>query len=524
MLSGGEALEALAVGRASSVLAALARRMPSVAHRARRDQVEDCPLIDIVVGDELLVFPHEICPVDGSVIAGHGWMDEAYLTGEPFRVPKAPGASVLSGAVNGDAALTIRAEKRAEDSRYAKIMTVMRETEQRRPRMRRLADQLGAWYTPLAVALALAAWSWSGDPRRFLGVLVVATPCPLLIAIPVAILGAVSLSAKRGIIVRDPAVLEMLRECRVAIFDKTGTLTYGRPVLTGTQALSGISPLEILQYAAALERYSRHPLALAITDAAQQISGQIPAADNVHEQPGQGIHGHVAGRSVRVTGRKNLLAESPDLVETLPAAIGGLECVVLLDDQPAGVLCFRDQPREDGRKFIDHLGSLHQFQRVMLLSGDRVSEVEFLAREVGIHEVFAEQSPEQKVELVRAVSQQAKTLFVGDGINDAPALAAATVGLAFGQNSDVTSEAARAVILDANLRRVDEFLHIGSRMRQIAIQSALGGIALSLLGMLAAAVGWLPPVAGAIFQELIDVAAVLNALRVAFLPPSLTDY
>ncbi|HND56686.1 MAG TPA: HAD-IC family P-type ATPase, partial [Pirellulaceae bacterium] len=239
MLSGGEALEAFAVRSASSVLAALAKRMPAVAHRRRDGQVVDIGLNEVAVGDELVVFPHEICPVDGTVTDGRGQMDESYLTGEPYLMSKAPGASVLSGSINGSTALTIRADREARDSRYAKIMQIMRDSEQRRPRLRRLGDQLGAFYTPLAVALALIAWLVSGDPTRFLAVLVVATPCPLLIAIPVAIIGSISLAARHGIIIKDPAVLEKIDECRTAIFDKTGTLTYGEPRLTAIVVAEG---------------------------------------------------------------------------------------------------------------------------------------------------------------------------------------------------------------------------------------------------------------------------------------------
>src|SRR5581483_2000689 len=269
MLSGGETLEAYAVRRASSALAALARRMPAAAHRSRGGALEDVPLDAVAVGDLVVVFPHETCPVDGTVTEGHGTMDESYLTGEPFLLAKAPGSAVLSGAINGDAALTVRADRLPVDSRYAKIMRVMRESEQRRPRLRRLGDQLGALYTPVAVAVALTAWAVAGDPVRFLAVLVVATPCPLLIAIPVAIIGTVSLAARRGIVIKDPAVLEVVDSCRVAIFDKTGTLTYGRPSLVELIPAGGFARDEVLQLVASLERYSRHPLAGAVLDAAE---------------------------------------------------------------------------------------------------------------------------------------------------------------------------------------------------------------------------------------------------------------
>jgi heavy metal translocating P-type ATPase len=431
---------------------------------------------------------------------------------------------VLSGAVNGDAALTIRAERLAVDSRYAKIMQVMRESEQRRPRLRRLGDQLGALYTPLAVSLAVIAWVVSGDPVRFLAVLVVATPCPLLIAIPVAIIGTVSLSARRGIVIKDPTVLEVVDSCRVAIFDKTGTLTYGRPALVDLVVSTGFARDEVIQLTASLERYSRHPLAGAILDAAEAAHVKLLEASQVAEPPGKGLVGVVGGRSVRVTGRTKLARERPDLADRLPPSVGGLECVVLIDESLAGTFRFRDRPREDGQPFVTHLGTKHGFRRVLLVSGDREEEVRYLANVVGISEVYAGQSPEQKVAIARRESATARTVFVGDGINDAPALTASTVGVAFGQNSDVTTEAAGAVILDANLRRVDEFLHLGRRLRNIALQSAVGGIACSLAGMVLAVFGLLPPVAGAITQEVIDVAAVLNALRAAFPPRSLTDY
>ncbi len=524
MLSGGEALEGYAVRSASSVLAALARRMPSAAHRKQDGQVGDVALDAVAVGDTLVVYPHEVCPVDGIVSEGHGTMDESYLTGEPYQMSKAPGATVLSGAVNGASVLTIQAGKRAVDSRYAKIMQVMQASEQSRPRLRRLGDQLGAIYTPVAVAVALIAWAVSSDPMRFLSVLVVATPCPLLIAIPVAIIGAVSLAARRGIIIRDPAVLEKIDTCRTAIFDKTGTLTYGQPCLTELIPGQGWEGQQVLTLVAALERYSKHPLSGAILDAARKAEAAIPEASAVSEPPGQGLVGSVSGRAVEVTSRQKAVARRPELAAELPATSGGLECIALVDGRYAATLQFRDQPRADSASFIHHLRPKHRFDRMLLVSGDRESEVRHLAEQVGIAEVYAGQTPEQKLEIVRAETRKANTVFLGDGVNDAPALTAATVGIAFGQNSDITSEAAGAVILESSLERVDEFLHISGRLRSIALQSAVGGMALSLVAMGVAAAGFLPPVAGAVLQEVIDVAAVLNALRMAIPPRSLTDY
>jgi heavy metal translocating P-type ATPase len=498
--------------------------MPTVAHRRAESGLSDVALNEIAVGDALVVLPHEVCPVDGTVLEGHGSMDESYLTGEPYQMSKAPGSSVLSGALNGEAALTVRAERVGEDSRYAKIMRVMRDTEQRRPRLRRLGDRLGALYTPLAVGIALTAWAASGDAVRFLAVLVVATPCPLLIAIPVAIIGSVSLAARRGIIIKDPAVLERIDTCRTAVFDKTGTLTYGRPELTELIPTAGFDDREVLTLVASLERYSKHPLAGAVLDAARAQSLALRDVDEVREPPGAGLSGRVGGRAVQVTGRSKLTAEFPEFAAVLPPAAGGLECVVLIDGRPAAVLRFRDRPRADGAPFIGHLGPRHHFDHILLVSGDRESEVRYLAEQVGIGEVHAAQTPEQKLAIVRAETARAPTAVFGDGINDAPALAAATVGVAFGAGSDVTAEAAGAVVLDSSLGKADELLHISRRLRRIALQSAVGGMALSAAGMLAAAAGYLPPVAGAVFQEVIDVAAVLNALRAALPPRSLTDF
>ena len=524
MLSGGAVLEAYATRSASSVLQALAKRMPTLAQRREGQNLVEVPLSEVKIGDILEVFPYALCPVDGTVTHGHGTMDESYLTGEPFQVSKAPGTAVLSGAINGAAALTIRCERPSSDSRYAKIMQVMRDSEQSRPQLRRLGDQLGAWYTPLAVGMAFVAWAVAGDPRRFLAVMVVATPCPLLIAIPVAIIGSISLAARMGIIVKDPAILEKISTCRIAIFDKTGTLTYGKPKLTEILPGEGFDRDDVLSLAASVERYSKHPLSGAILDAAKELHIALLDAVEVRELPGDGVRATIGAHTVHVTGRGKLVKLYPNLAALLPAASAGMESVVVVDGRFAAAIRFRDEPRPEGARFIKHLNPKHQIQRVMLVSGDREAEVAYLADRVGITEVFASQSPEQKLALVRAETAKAPTVFLGDGINDAPALTAATVGIAFGNNSEITGEAAAVVILDSSLDKVDVLLHIGRRMRSIALQSAVGGMALSAIGMLLAGMGYLTPVAGAVSQEIIDVLAVLNALRAALPPKALSDY
>ena len=521
MLSGGAALEQFATRRASSVLDALAKRMPQIAHRKRGTSVEDVNLDQVHIGDELIVLPHEICPVDGLVVEGHGVMDESYLTGEPFEISKTPGSRVLSGAINGDMALTIEAEKLAVDSRYAKIMQVMEQTQEKRPQLRRIGDQLGAWYTPLAVGLAGLTWLVTGDSMRFLAVVVIATPCPLILAIPVAVIGAISLSAKHGIIIKNPAALEQITTCRTLIFDKTGTLTYGKPQMTEVLCGPGFTQDEVLQAAASLEQFSKHPLAGAVVQAARDAKLAVLEVSQMQEKPGEGLLGIVAGRRVRITGRGKVDSK---LLPSLPPLASGLECVVLVDNQYAAAFRFHDAPRHDTKPFVHHLNPSHQVNRVLLVSGDRESEVRYLAQEVGITEVHAGQTPEQKVAIVEAETKRARTLFIGDGINDAPALMTATVGVAFGPNSDITSEAADVVILTTSLGKVDELIHVSHRMRSIALQSAVGGMVASVVGMIAAARGYLPPLEGAILQEIIDLAAVVNAVRVALPTNDLADF
>lgn len=523
MLSGGQALERYAVSSASKMLEVIAKRAPAFAYRKRKDVIEKISPEEIAIGDNILLPPHDICPVDGTVLEGSGVMDESYLTGEPFMIAKAPGSEVISGGINGESSLVILATRKAKDSRFAKIMQVMSESAQKRPRMRRLADQLGAWYTPFAIIIALMASWFSSDPVRFLAVLVIATPCPLLLAIPVAIIGSISVCARQGILIKDPACLEQINQCKTMIFDKTGTLTYGRPNLVEEYLFNGFDKMDVLKLVASLENYSKHPLASAILEKAEEKSLEIVSVDRISEPKGQGLKGVVLGHEVIITSRKNLnqieLKEKPnDLPE-----FSGLECLVVIDGKLAAHYCFRDAPRSDSRLFIEHLSSHHNIEKVMLISGDRQQEVYYLAEVVGIKEVYASKSPEEKVQLVEEETKKTKTAYLGDGINDAPALLAATVGIAFGKGSDITAEASGVVIMDSSLEKVDQFIHLSQRMRKIALQSAIGGMAFSVVGMGFAAFGFLSPVLGAIFQEVIDIFAILNALRTIKKPENISD-
>jgi len=513
MVASGQALEAYAMRKASSVLLALAERMPSIVHRKTSNDIIDIPLNDVHAGDHIVIYPHETCPADGIVIEGTGSMDESYLTGEPYQISKIPGASVLSGAINGESVLVVQVQRIPADSRYASIVAVLEEAEQKRPTMRRLGDQIGAVFAPIALILALAAWYLTGDSIRFLAVLVIATPCPLLIAIPITVISAISMAARQAIIIKDPTVLERLPTCRTAIFDKTGTLTYGKPALTEIITAADIKPDFILQNAASLERYSKHPLANAILHAAEKKHLPFLNATSVTEPPGKGLSGIIDKNKIQITHRKKLLETFPELKNELPHTSTGLECIILINDKYAATLRFQDIPRKESKSFISHLKPTHQFDKVMLVSGDRESEVKYLGKLLNVSELHASQTPEQKLAIVRSETKKSPTLFMGDGINDAPALTVATVGIAFGQYSNVTAEAAGAVIMENSLSKVDELIHLSLATRNISLQSAIGGMALSLIGMGFAAAGFITPVAGAILQEIIDILAIINALR-----------
>jgi heavy metal translocating P-type ATPase len=516
MLASGQSLERYAMRKASSVLLALAERMPSIAHRKVENHIENIHFDSICLNDEIVIYPHETCPVDGVVIEGHGSMDESYLTGEPYQISKTPGAFVLSGAINGESLLVIKATRLAANSRYASIVKVLEEAVQKRPSIRRLGDQIAMVFAPVALVFAILAWYFTGDSLRFLAVLVIATPCPLLIAIPISIISAISKAAKKSIIIKDPTVLEQLPICKTAIFDKTGTLTYGKPILNEVRVVSPYTREQVIQYTASLERYSKHPLASAVLKAAEKDSIILLESSNISETPGQGLWGIIDNHSVQVTGRKKLLKTHPNFSSIIPDEKSGLECMVLIDNFYAATLYFQDEARPESKPFISHLKPSHQFNKVMLVSGDRESEVNYLGKLLHLSDIYASQTPEQKLAIVREEVKKAPTVFMGDGINDAPALTAATVGIAFGQNSNVTAEAAGAVIMENTLNKVDELFHLCLNTRKVILQSALGGMLLSVIGMCFAALGYISPVSGAIIQEIIDVLAIINALRLTW--------
>lgn len=408
MLSGGKALEEYALRRASSVLDALANRMPNIARLIVGEVVKEIDLSLIKINDHLQILPHDICPVDGVVINGFTSMDESFLTGEPYQMKKAPGSNVISGSLNGESALEIKATSLPSDSRYQKIAKVIEEQESKQVPMKRLGDRLGAWYMPVALTVAVSAWVFSGHSVRFLSILVIATQCPLLIAIPVALIGSISNAASRGIIIKNPAVLELLSTCKTMILDKTGTLTYGKPVLTQIFDITKEGEDKILAKDAALEVYSKHPLAQAVTQAAKDRNITVKAMTSVSERPGEGLTGIIDNKTIKITSRSKLGA----LTNNLPEPNQGLECVVTEDGAPSAILSFRDVPRKESREFVNHIAKYHGISQVRILSGDRVSEVEHLGALVGIIDVEGGLSPEDKLEEIKRHTAESPTVYL----------------------------------------------------------------------------------------------------------------
>ena len=539
MLSGGEALEAFALQRAGRSLSRLAERAPRTAHIWRDDQLADISA-DAVDRDQIVVIkPGEIIPVDGLVIAGSSGVSEADLTGEPLPVSKAPGSQVLSGSVNLDHMLEVRALKRSAESQYAQILRLVADAQERKAPIHRLADRYGAAFTALAVGMAAIAWLISGDSLYALAVLVVATPCPLILATPIAIMSGIDRAARHGIIAKSGATIEQLGRVDVAVFDKTGTLTLGEPrlvdiILRDPAASARYDPDTLLWLSAAVEQFSTHILARAAVEAARKLGRPLQIATDMDEIPGKGIHGRVmympsgdssgtdAGHSVDVAvGNRTFMRH---LEITVPTALadertrrniqGQIGSFIAIDGRIEGLLIFADVPRPDLERLSDDLRAAGIVE-TWLLTGDG----EVVAQQVGdlakMDHVIARCLPQRKVDAVRALeAQNHHVLMVGDGVNDAPALATASVGLALGaQGLTAASAIADAVLLSPDISKVARAVELGRRVMRVALQGIWIGMGLSLVAMVFAAFGLIPPTAGAILQEGIDVLVIVNALR-----------
>ncbi|MDI3210695.1 heavy metal translocating P-type ATPase [Arthrobacter sp. AL12] len=551
MMAGGTALEDYAAGRAKKELTSLLERVPQTAHRERggstsaagtntdgthsagtstgtntagtptdgssadgthtNGQQEDVAATEVEVGDILLVRPGEVVPLDGILLSESGSFDESSLTGESLPVERVAGDGLMSGSLNGEAAVRMQVTARMEDSQYSRIVALVKEAADSKAPMVRLADRYAVPFTALAYALGAIGWIVSGSPARFAEVLVVATPCPLLIAAPVAFLGGMSRAARGGIIVKYAGVLEQLSRIRTVAFDKTGTLTYGRPSLVGVRAAGSFTEDEVLGLAASAEQYSSHVLAASVMDAARTRGLVFESATEATEFATHGVRARFDGRDV-VVGKPNFVAEAaPGVVET-ELASGELAIYVGVAGEFAGSLVMSDPIRQETRRTLAELRELG-VTRTVMLTGDALATAEHIAAEAGLTDVRAECLPPDKVEAVRALPLR-PVMMVGDGVNDAPVLAVADVGIAMGaRGSTAAGESADVVIILDDLSKAASAVRIGQRTVKVALQSIWIGIALSVALMVAAAAGYIPAIAGALSQELVDLATILNALR-----------
>jgi heavy metal translocating P-type ATPase len=517
MQTGGEALERYAEGRASAAVRDLEAAAPRHAHRVLDHVIEDIDADEVAVGDALLIRPGELVPCDGVVVDGISDVDASSLTGEPIPIAAVSGVHLLSGALNGAGSITLRATSLARTSQYARIVELVRSAQATKAPLQRLAERYAVWFTPLTALACAATYLASRDWTRVLAVLVVATPCPLILAPPVAIVAGINRAARRQIIVRNGAALEQLGSVTTAAFDKTGTLSVGRPELEHVAAVDGLPGDEALRLAGALEQASSHPLARVVVLAAEQRAGRLPAPSAVLESAGQGVAGVVEGRRVHVGSCAYVTTNAPAGATAAHAAHDadpGLKSFVAVDGRLAAVLHFADTLRPDIGTLLARLNDLG-VRRTLLLSGDHDATTRSVAERVGISEVRGDLLPQDKVAAVEQLVRDGEiVLMVGDGTNDAPALSAAHVGIALsGHGGGITSEAADVIILSDQLERVGDAVAIGRRTTRLARQSIWAGLTLSGVAMVFAGAGMIPPTVGAVLQEGIDVAVILNALR-----------
>ena len=512
MQSGGEALEAYAMGRASQSLEALLARAPRIAHRARGDMIEDVPVEDVHVGDLLVIKPGDLVPVDAEVTAGSSTVDQAALTGEPLPIRAITGTALMSGRINLEGALRARALRPSEQSQYQQIVQLVARARREKPPIQRLADRFAIWFTPVTLAMCAVAYLVTGNTASVLAVLVVATPCPLILATPVAVIAGISRAADIGVIVKHGRAIEQLGLARAVVFDKTGTLTLGHPSVAHVDVLDSVAAPELLRLAAAVEQLSSHHLGRAVVDAGRAHVSVLPPVTAFRETPGRGVSGRVEGRLVSVGSPRYLrdagvsLADGPN---------DGTVAFVAIDGRVAGTIEFADRIRHQVPALLQRLAVLGVTDTVML-TGDREAPAEAIAAQAGIRTVRANLLPGDKVAAVRELTERHGTvLMVGDGINDAPALAAATVGVALGAHGTaVSAEAADVVLLVDDIARVGDAIAISRRMRRVILQSIGVGLGVSFALMVVASLGHITPAAGAVMQEALDAAVILNALRV----------
>lgn len=523
MQTGGEALERYAEGRASRAVQQLEADRPKYAHVLRDGEIIDIRADEVVVGDSVIIRAGEVVPCDGVVVEGRSELDTSMLTGESLPRAIEPGVSVSSGSINADRLFTMRATAIAEASQYERIVQLVRSALATKAPFQRIADRYAVWFTPITLSVAAIAAVTSGDYQRFLAVLVVATPCPLILAPPIAIIGGINRAAKRQIIIRNGAAIERVAELNVAVLDKTGTLTVGKPVVRNVIPRAPFTRGQVLRLAGAVEQGAGHLLARTLVDAARAENDALPAARDVVESPGRGAVGIVGADTVAIGSHgfavDNLITHDGDgLGADAPV---GLKAYIAINGRFAGFVAYDEQLRDDVPAILGELGALG-IRRVLLLSGDHEDNARAIAASLGITEVRGDMKPEDKVSVVNELTSAGnRVLMVGDGTNDAPALSAATVGIALaGHGGGVTAEAADLVILVDELNRVPLAIRIARRSMRIAKQSIWAGLGLSGIAMLFAAAGKIDPIPGALLQEVLDIAVILNALRASAGPRS----
>ncbi|WP_425102198.1 heavy metal translocating P-type ATPase [Tropicibacter sp. S64] len=520
MYSGGTFLEAFAEGRARREMHHLLSHVPRTATRHQTGGLEDVPLDEIAPGDRLLIRQGDVVPVDGTVASETAFVDTSALTGESLPVRLAHGAEAMSGSTNAGEAFDLTATREARDSTYAGIVRLVEEAQASKAPMSRLADRWSLGFLAVTVSIAFAAWWFTGDPIRAVAVLVVATPCPLILAVPVALVAGLSRAAHFGVLIKGAGPLETMARIRTLILDKTGTLTDGRPKIVSIDSHDGTAEDDILRLAAALDQASKHPVAQAIVAAAKERGFVLPVPSDVAEIPGEGVLGHVEGRKVIVGGDAfvaSRVGRRPG--EHSVIAAGSVLVAVAVDGHMAGHLVMSDPLREGAGAMLDGLRR-EGVSRILLATGDRADVAERVTEGLGLDGLRAGLTPDQKVLLVLTERKSGAVMMVGDGVNDAPALAAADVSVAMGaRGAAASAEAADVVLLVDRIDRLGPGIEIARGARRIAVESVVAGIGLSVMGMIAAAFGYLTPVQGALLQEVIDVAVILNALRALRIAP-----
>jgi heavy metal translocating P-type ATPase len=520
MQTGGEALDDYAMRQATASLEALLARAPRLAHIRRDHSYADVPVGEVVPDELILVKPGEVVPVDGIVLSGTAAVDESALTGEPVPVTARPGVEVMSGSICVDGALEVRVLRTSSESQYEQIIQLVKSAQADKAPIARLADRYAILFTPFTLGMCGLAWLLTHEPSAMVAVLVVATPCPLILAAPVAIISGINRAARRGIIVKGGAALEQVGQVRAVVFDKTGTLTVGIPSVERVVHLDGFGEEAILRLAAGLERFSSHPMARALVATAEERGTSLPMPSDVVETPGQGVSGRVEDHTVAVGSMdyavSNALATLPALREIREECDAHDDAVAFVgvDGRAAGLVVFADTIRSEVSPLLARMGQLGVTDTAMLTGDDR-STAHVVASDIGMTEVKAELRPSQKVDAVRELMRDhGSVVMVGDGINDAPALAAATVGIALGAHGVAASaEAADIVVLVDDIGRVADAIEISQNTVRIAKQSIWIGLGASGAMMVAAAFGYIVPAVGAILQEVLDVAVILNALR-----------